>query len=98
MKNRQTLTPLKDIISQLKQGGLPFNLEDGKIWKFWKRLVGENVSKNAYPIWIRNGVLMVYVSGPIWIQELRYREKDIKNKLNGILGRNAIKEIKFRIG
>lgn len=98
MRDRQSLTPLKEIISQLGQCLLPFDLEDGKIWKLWKELVGEEISKNAYPVWIRNKILMVYVSGPIWAQELRYKERKIRNRLNKILGRDAVKEIRFKVG
>ena len=98
MQHNTSLTPLKDIISLLREGGLPFNLDDGKIWKVWERLVGNHISRHARPVWIKNRSLMVYVSSPIWIQELRYKEKEIKTQLNDILGRNAIKEIKFKVG
>ena len=98
MRHKTSLTPLKDIISLLKKEGLPFDLSDGKIWEVWEELVGVHISKHARPVWIKNQLLMVYVSSPIWIQELRYKEEEIKTRLNSILGRNAIKEIRFKVG
>ncbi len=96
-EKNKTLTPLKDIISQLGKQGLPFDLEDGQIWKVWEKLIDKNIAKNAYPIKIKNKVLFLRVSSPIWIQELRYKQKEIKEKINSTLGRKAVKEIKFKM-
>ena len=97
MKRDSALIPLKDIINSLKKGKLPFDLNDGKIWVLWKDIVGSEISEHARPAWVRNKTLMVHVSSPIWAQELRYRETDIKTRLNDLLGRTAINEIRFKV-
>ena len=88
---------LKDILKAINQA-LPFNLEDGEIWKVWKEVVGDYIATHARPAWIRNKVLAIHVSSPIWMQELRYRASEIKEKLNKRLGRDSIEEIKFFVG
>ena len=98
-KDRNSLMPLKDVIANLlSDGTLPFNPDDANIWRVWDEVVGPAISKNARPLWIKNGKLKVTVSDPIWLQELQFVEKDIREKLNGKLGRKAVDSIQFRVG
>ncbi len=94
---KDSLVPLKDIIANVRKM-LPFDFEDGKIWKIWEDTLGEGIAKNAKPLCIRNKILTVKVSGPVWMQELSFREKEIRDKLNKALGRDAIKKIRFKVG
>ena len=98
-KSRGSLTPLRDIIASLLEGGtLPFNPDDARIWEVWDGVVGPAISENARPSWIRNGTLKVRVSNPIWLQELKFLEEDLIQKLNETLGRKAVEKIEFRVG
>ena len=100
-KNSQkdTLTPLKDVISAiLDDSKLPFNPDDALIWKVWDEVVGGPIANNAQPSWLKNGRLRVKVSDPIWLQELEFVGETIIEKLNGKLGREAVKKIDFRLG
>jgi predicted nucleic acid-binding Zn ribbon protein len=98
-KDGDSLVPLKDVISNiLSDPTLPFNPDDANIWRVWDEVVGPAISKNARPLWIKNGKLKVTVSDPIWLQELQFVEKDIREKLNGKLGRKAVDKIEFRVG
>ncbi|MBW2616153.1 MAG: DUF721 domain-containing protein [Deltaproteobacteria bacterium] len=98
-KRTNSLIPLKDVIANLlNDGSLPFNPDDANIWRVWNEVVGPAISKNARPLWIKNGKLKVIVSNPIWLQELQFVEKDIMEKLNGKLGRKAVEKIEFRVG
>ena len=98
-KNRHSMTPLRDVISNLfDQGALPFNPDDANIWKVWDEVVGPSISRNARPSWIKDRLLRVTVSDPIWLQELKYVEAGMREKLNKKLGRNAVERIEFRVG
>jgi len=93
------LTPIGEIISKLlRDGTLPFRLDDADIWKFWNDVVGPTISKNAQPSWIKKGRLRVTVMDPIWLQELQFLEATLREKLNRKLGREAVRRIDFRIG
>ncbi len=93
------MTSLKDIIANLlSDGALPFNPDDAQIWKIWDVVVGPAISKNAQPLWIKSKKLRVIVSDPIWLQELKFVEKNIKEKLNKKLRRKAVEKIEFRVG
>ena len=98
-KDKNSLTSLKDIIGNLLgNGSLPFHPEDADIWKFWNEIVGDAISKNAEPSRVRNGILRVTVSDPIWLQELQFMEGRIRERINEKLGRHAVKRIEFRVG
>ena len=98
-EKKPTLTPLKDIITGLLgvNSNLPFNPQDALIWKVWDEVVGSPISRNAQPLWIKEGRLRVKVSDPIWLQELGFVEGTIKEKLNTRLGRKAVEKIEFRL-
>ena len=98
MAKKTTLVPLKDILAELlKSADLPFNPEDGLIWRVWNDVVGDMVARNAQPLWVKNRRLRVKVSDPIWLQELAFMEEDIRGKLNERLGRKAVEKIEFRL-
>lgn len=98
-EKKSNLTPIKDIITNLfGDSSLPFNLDDVNIWKVWDEVVGDRIARSAQPSWIKNGRLRVKVSDPIWLQELKFVEEDIKEKLNMKLGRKAVEKIEFRLG
>ena len=100
MKDKKdTFTSLKDIISNLFNGSdIPFNPDDARIWEVWDEVVGPAIAQNARPSRIRSRRLWVNVSDPIWLQELKFVEDTIKEKLNGKLGRRAVEKIEFRLG
>jgi predicted nucleic acid-binding Zn ribbon protein len=96
--DHDTMRPLGEIISGLFSGGhLPFSREDCRIWSVWRDVVGPAISKAATPSWIREGRLRVCVSDPIWLQELRFLESDIREKLNTHLGQDRVQKIEFRL-
>ncbi len=90
---------MKDILAGLlNDGKLPFNPDDARIWKVWDEVTGPAISGNARPLWIKDGKLRVLVSNPVWLQELRFMETEIRERLNTRLGRAAVRKIDFRIG
>ena len=98
-REKDSLTPLKDIIANIwADAKLPFNPEDAAVWKVWDEAVGPAISKNAHPLWIRDRNLRVSVTDPIWLQELRFVEGTMREKINEKLGREAVEKIEFRLG
>lgn len=93
------MSPISDVIKALFNGAQPpFNPDDARIWRIWDDVVGQAIAQNARPSWIRQGRLMVRVTGPIWLQELEFARESIREKLNSALGRPAVDRIEFRLG
>ena len=98
-QTKSDLIPIGDIVANLlTDGTLPFNPDDVDIWRVWGEVVGDTISESARPTRIRKGRLSVTVTDPIWLQELRFLESTIREKLNSRLGRTAVQKIDFKVG
>jgi hypothetical protein len=92
------LIPLKDVMASiLKDTNLPFNPQDARLWEIWDDVVGDPIAKNARPAWIKDRRLRVEVTNPIWLQELEFIKENIRERLNGRLGREAVERIEFKL-
>lgn len=99
---QKDLTPLADVIANLMTDGtLPFTAEDADIWKVWDEVV-QSVRPDLVgacgPSRIKQKRLQVTVTHPIWLQELRPSENQIRGALNRKLRRKAVLKIDFRVG
>ncbi len=80
--------------------GLSAKLKRKRIWEVWKRVVGPDVARNAWPasFWQGN-ILLVVVTNSVWMQQLSFQKVEILARLNGFLPEEAIlKDIRFRLG
>ena len=58
--------------------------------------VGNKISKNTEPMSVKNGILVIKTTNPVWKQELQIQKTEIIKKLNNRLKKNIIKEIRFK--
>jgi len=72
---------------------------EAEIIKVWNSLIDPNIVAHAQPVGIRNGTLFVNVDSSVWLSEIvRYRRKEILDRLQHSFGRNLIQRISFRVG
>lgn len=72
---------------------------EAEILKVWNNLIDPNIVAHAQPTGIRNGTLFVTVDSSVWLDEIvRYRRKEILDRLQHSFGRDLIARISFRIG
>ena len=64
----------------------------------WRKVVGSQISKQAQPEWLRDGVLQVRVENSVWLNHLRFLGEELRQKLNGEHPSLEIKKIRFRQG
>ena len=64
-----------------------------RVWTFWAEEVGPAVAARAEPAAFRDGVLSVRVAGAAWMQELQFMKDDLRQRLNGRLGTDLIRDI-----
>jgi predicted nucleic acid-binding Zn ribbon protein len=84
---------LQDLVRHL---GLERNLEDYQVITFWAEMVGEQIARVTEAQRMENGVLFVSVSTAPWRAELSMKRMEIMKKINSTLGKNVVKEIRFR--
>ena len=79
-----------------------FGLDDagavGTVWRKWLELVGPDVAAHCEPTSLRSGVLRIRADSPVWAHEVGYLAEEIKGRVNGLLGRDAVGEVRIWSG
>ncbi len=84
------------ILDLTKHLGLEKNLVDYQVITSWAEIVGEQIAKVTQAQRMENGILFVGVSTAPWRAELSMKRMEITQKINGVFGKNVVKEIRFR--
>jgi predicted nucleic acid-binding Zn ribbon protein len=83
---------LKDLRMEARQG-------DAEIVKVWNSLIDPNITAHAQPANLAKGTLFVNVDSSVWLSEIvRYRRKEILDRLQNSFGKNMVQKISYRIG
>ena len=70
-----------------------------EILKVWNHQLDPNIVVHAQPTGIRKGTLFVTVDSSVWLDEIvRYRRREILERLQNSFGRDLIARISFRTG
>jgi predicted nucleic acid-binding Zn ribbon protein len=72
---------------------------EAEILKVWNSQLDPNLVAHAQPAGIRKGTLFVNVDSSVWLDEIvRYRRREILERLQNSFGRDLITKISFRVG
>jgi len=71
---------------------------EAEIVKVWNSAMDPNITAHAQPAGIRHGTLFVNVDSNAWLAEIvRYRRKEILDRLRHSFGPNVVQRISFRV-
>lgn len=92
--------PIGDFLPALtKELRLDARQAEAEIVKVWNFLIDPAVTAHAQPVNLRKGTLFVTVDSSAWLSEIvRYRRREILERLQHSFGPTAIQKISFRIG
>jgi len=83
----------------MKELRLDARQADAEIVKVWNALIDPVVTAHAQPANLHKGTLFVNVDSSVWLSEIvRYRRKEIIERLQHSFGKSVILKISFRIG
>ena len=72
---------------------------EAEILKVWNELLAPDVIAHAQPTGYRKGTVFISVDSNAWLCEiLRYRRKEILDRLQHSFGREFIARLSFRVG
>lgn len=70
-----------------------------EVFKAWRSLIDPTLTAHAQPTGLRNGTLFVSVDSSVWLAEIvRYRQREILDRLRSAFGPNLVRKISFRVG
>ena len=89
-----------DVVSKVLTGlHMDDRRAEAELVKVWNSLIDPNITAHAQPAGLRKGTLFVTVDSSVWPSEIvRYRRKEILDRLQHSFGRNLIQRISFRVG
>jgi predicted nucleic acid-binding Zn ribbon protein len=72
---------------------------EAEIVRVWRQLLDPTITAHAQPTGLAKGPLVVTVDSHVWLDEIvRYRRKEILNRLRCSFGPTVIQRISFRVG
>jgi predicted nucleic acid-binding Zn ribbon protein len=95
-----TARPLGPLVeSAVSRLGLDRRRAEAEIVKVWNSTVDPTLTAHAQPTGLRGGTLFVSVDNSAWLDEIiRYRRKEILDRMQHSFGRDIIARISFRVG
>jgi len=70
-----------------------------EIVRVWNQLLDPNIVSHAQPVGLRKGTLFVNVDSNAWLSEIvRYRRREILDRLQHSFGKELVQRISFRVG
>ena len=72
---------------------------EAEIVKVWNQLLDPLIVAHAQPAGLHKGTLFIDVDSSVWLSELvRYRRKEILDRLQHSFGRDVVTRLSFRLG
>jgi predicted nucleic acid-binding Zn ribbon protein len=72
---------------------------EAEVVKVWNDLLDPTIVAHAQPTGLNKGTLFVTVDSNVWLSEIvRYRRKEILDRMQHSFGRDFIARISFRVG
>jgi predicted nucleic acid-binding Zn ribbon protein len=89
---------LGEILNRLMaQEGYAHRGGQGAVFERWNEMVGEILSQKSWPVSLRNRVLLVRVSGSVWMQELQMQKRQIMERIWDLVGEEEVKDIRWTV-
>ena len=91
--------PLAALLPEALKGmKLDAHAQVARIAAAWPEIVGPQLAGNTRPAQLENKILLVYVSHPAWIMELRgAMTAEILARLQARFGKNVLQNLRFAI-
>ena len=91
--------PLAALLPEALKGmKLDAHAQVARIAAAWPEIVGPQLAGNTRPAQLENKILLVYVSHPAWIMELRgAMTAEILARLQATFGANDLKNLRFAV-
>lgn len=83
----------------MKELRLDTRQAEAEVVKVWNSLIDPAVTAHAQPNNLHKGTLFVNVDSSVWLTEIvRYRRREILERLQHSFGSSVVKKLSFRIG
>jgi len=97
MKNRAV--PIKELVENFIKEKAPENIiVQTALLTEWPKIISKSAAAKTKPVLIKDKILVVVVSNSSWLHQVTMDKNKILKKIHKIVGDEAIKDIRFKIG
>jgi predicted nucleic acid-binding Zn ribbon protein len=99
-KKKAVLQPASEVLQTLLANGksaLSDQFLRWKIWRSWPQVVGQTLASHCEPVGYDRGRLYIWVKSSARLQEIRFFEQTLKDKVNEHVGRPWARSIRFTL-
>lgn len=91
--------PVSDVIGNvMKNIRIDRRRAEAEIVRVWNSIIDPNIAAHAQPAGIAKGTLFVDVDSSVWLSEIvRYRRKEILDRVQSSFGKDMVAKISFRV-
>ncbi len=94
--SKQVNDVLPKILTELR---IDRRQSETEVLKVWNNLIDPNIVAHAKPTGLNKGTLFVTVDSSVWLDEIvRYRRREILERLQHSFGKDLITRISYRVG
>ena len=90
-----------DLKKSINKAGIDKQVKAAQICHFWQEVIreifGQEIAKKSQALKFKNGALTVAVLSSVLAQEFKFKEEEIKSKINKKVGYSLVKKIRFEI-
>lgn len=95
-RTKRTGDLLPDVLKSIR---IDRRQSEAEIVKVWNNSLDPAITAHAQPTGLAKGTLFVNVDSSVWLSEIvRYRRKEILERMQLSFGRDLITKISFRVG
>lgn len=99
-KPKSELMPASKVLQTLLGNGksaLSDHFLRWKLWRFWEQVVGPSLGKECEPVGYERGRLYIWVKSSVRMQEVRFFEAELTEKINKFLGQKWVRQMRFTL-
>lgn len=96
MRRSKTVSLADAIGDYIKEMNLGDKLGEASVLNSWEEIVGKAISSRTSKIYIKDHVLFVHLSSSVVRNELLMLRQALREKINGRIGKDVIKDIVLR--
>jgi len=90
-----------DLKKSINKAGLGKQVEAYQVCNYWGKIIEEiftkEVSEKSQAIKYKDGTLTVAVLNSVFAQEFKFKEKEIKERMNKEIGYKSVRKIRFEL-
>ncbi|MFZ2287085.1 MAG: DUF721 domain-containing protein [Bacteroidales bacterium] len=93
MRRNKTITIGEALADLIREYRLAPGLKEARVINIWEGLTGKVIAARTKKIYIRDGVMHIYLTSPVVRNELMMLRESLRSQVNSKAGEEVVREI-----